>query len=253
MAGPARLAGRRPRGRTRLRRTWRWLSRADTASWNAAAWCEEHGLADEAVRHALAAGDTTWAALLIERHFDETFWPGERATVQRWLSALPAELAGSRPRLCLVRAILALASGDAEGAGPLLDAAERASADVEDEPLEPSAGQAASLLVNVPAAIALCGASLAELRVDADGTAAFRVPGPSQTAAAVPGLVEQLTDRELEILVLLAAGTPNPRIPGELVITGDTVKKHVSHLLAKPGAANRTEAVTRARQLGLIP
>ena len=69
----------------------------------------------------------------------------------------------------------------------------------------------------------------------------------------MPGLVEQLTARELEILVLLATGTPNPRIAEELVITVDTVKKHVSHLLAKLGAANRTEAVTRARQLGLIP
>jgi LuxR family maltose regulon positive regulatory protein len=73
------------------------------------------------------------------------------------------------------------------------------------------------------------------------------------TAAAVPGLAEQLTARELEILVLLAAGTPNPRIAGELAVSLDTVKKHVSHLLGKLGAANRTEAVTRARQLGLIP
>ena len=72
-------------------------------------------------------------------------------------------------------------------------------------------------------------------------------------AAVVPGLVEQLTPREREILVLLAAGTPNPRIAEELVVTLDTVKKHVSHLLGKLGAANRTEAVTRARQLGLIP
>ena len=72
-------------------------------------------------------------------------------------------------------------------------------------------------------------------------------------AAAVPGLVEQLTAREREILVLLAAGTPNPRIAEELVVSLDTVKKHVSHLLGKLGAANRTEAVTRARQLGLIP
>jgi LuxR family maltose regulon positive regulatory protein len=70
---------------------------------------------------------------------------------------------------------------------------------------------------------------------------------------AVRGLAEQLTAREREILVLLAAGTPNPRIAEELVISLDTVKKHVSHLLAKLGAANRTEAVTRARQLGLIP
>jgi LuxR family maltose regulon positive regulatory protein len=37
------------------------------------------------------------------------------------------------------------------------------------------------------------------------------------------------------------------------VVTLDTVKKHVSHLLGKLGVANRTEAVTRARELGLIP
>ena len=72
-------------------------------------------------------------------------------------------------------------------------------------------------------------------------------------AVAVPGLVEQLTARELEVLALLAAGMPNPRIAEQLVVTLDTVKKHVSHLLGKLGAANRTEAVTRARQLGLIP
>jgi LuxR family maltose regulon positive regulatory protein len=66
----------------------------------------------------------------------------------------------------------------------------------------------------------------------------------------VPGLVEQLAARELEILALLAAGTTNPRIAEELVVTLDTVKKHVSHLLDKLGAANRTEAVTLARQLG---
>ena len=72
-------------------------------------------------------------------------------------------------------------------------------------------------------------------------------------AAAVPGLAEQLTARELEILALLAAGMPNPRIAGELVVSLDTVKKHVSHLLGQLGAANRTEAVTRARELGLIP
>jgi LuxR family maltose regulon positive regulatory protein len=140
---------------------------------NAAAWYEEHGLADDAVRHALGAGDATWAAQLIEWHFDETFWPGERATVQRWLSALPAELVGSRPRLCLVRAILALAGGDVEGARPPLDTAERAFTDAADEPFEPSAGKAASLLVNVPAAIPLGRAALAQLHGDADGTAAF--------------------------------------------------------------------------------
>ncbi len=42
------------------------------------------------------------------------------------------------------------------------------------------------------------------------------------------------------------------RIAGELVVIPGTVKKHVSHLLGKAGAASRTEAVARARQLGLI-
>jgi LuxR family transcriptional regulator, maltose regulon positive regulatory protein len=79
-------------------------------------------------------------------------------------------------------------------------------------------------------------------------------PGARQDAATVvPDLVEQLTARELDVLRLLAAGTPNPRIAEHLVVSLDTVKKHVSHVLGKLGAANRTEAVTRARQLGLIP
>ena len=63
-------------------------------------------------------------------------------------------------------------------------------------------------------------------------------PGAGRGAAAVvPGLVEQLTARELEVLELMAAGAPNPRIAEQLVVSLDTVKKHVSHLLGKLGAA----------------
>ena len=80
-------------------------------------------------------------------------------------------------------------------------------------------------------------------------------PGPRSGTApvAVPGLVEQLTSRELEVLTMLAAGRPNQAIASQLVVTLDTVKKHVGHVLGKLGAANRTEAVARARELGLIP
>jgi LuxR family maltose regulon positive regulatory protein len=76
---------------------------------------------------------------------------------------------------------------------------------------------------------------------------------PPGRAAAPPGLAEPLTDRELEVLRLLAAGRSNQRIAHELVVALDTVKKHVTHVLGKLGAANRTEAAARARQLGLIP
>jgi LuxR family maltose regulon positive regulatory protein len=74
--------------------------------------------------------------------------------------------------------------------------------------------------------------------------------GGAATVAAA--MVEPLTRREVEVLGLLAAGRSNQRIAEELVVTLDTVKKHVSHLLDKLGAANRTEAVARARELGLI-
>ena len=67
------------------------------------------------------------------------------------------------------------------------------------------------------------------------------------------GIVEPLTSRELEVLEMLAAGRSNQAIARELVVTLDTVKKHVGHVLAKLGAANRTEAVARARELSLIP
>ena len=69
----------------------------------------------------------------------------------------------------------------------------------------------------------------------------------------MPGLFEPLTRRELEVLEMLAVGKSNQAIAGQLVVTVDTVKKHVSHVLDKLGAANRTEAVARARSLNLIP
>jgi DNA-binding CsgD family transcriptional regulator len=49
----------------------------------------------------------------------------------------------------------------------------------------------------------------------------------------------------------LALGRSNPAIATELVVSLDTVKKHVSHILTKLGASNRTEAVAHGRQLGL--
>ena len=75
----------------------------------------------------------------------------------------------------------------------------------------------------------------------------------AQTAPAVAGLIEPLTERELEVLRLLAAGRRNRDIAQELVVTVETVKKHTSHIFDKLGATNRTEAVTRARELGLVP
>jgi LuxR family maltose regulon positive regulatory protein len=159
----------------------------------AAAWHEAHGLADDAIKHALAAGDTAWAARLIERHTDALLFRGERDTVQRWLSALPAGLAGSRPRLLLAQARLALLNGRPQDAEHLLDAAERAQAgtghsELPGEPYEPSSGREASVLANVPAAIALDRAYLAELRGDGDRAAALAMRALAAAATDEPML-----------------------------------------------------------------
>jgi ATP/maltotriose-dependent transcriptional regulator MalT len=68
----------------------------------------------------------------------------------------------------------------------------------------------------------------------------------------MPRLVEPLSKRELEVLALLATGRSNQQIADELVVALDTVKKHVGRVLDKLGAANRTQAVARARELELL-
>ena len=141
---------------------------------NAAAWYDDHEMADDAIRHAVAAGEMARAARLIEQHFDERFYlHGEGVTVQRWLSALPGDLVRTRPRLLLAQAFLASYSGRLEAVEPLLDAAEQAYAGAAEEPFVPTVGRAGSMLVNVPALIAIHRGFLAQLRGDADATVAF--------------------------------------------------------------------------------
>jgi LuxR family maltose regulon positive regulatory protein len=74
-------------------------------------------------------------------------------------------------------------------------------------------------------------------------------------AAHVPvvgGLVEPLSERELEVLRLIACGSSNQAIADQFVITIGTVKSHIHHIFGKLGVRNRTEAVAQARKLGLI-
>jgi LuxR family transcriptional regulator, maltose regulon positive regulatory protein len=150
----------------------------------AAAWHDRHGLADDAVHHVLAAGDTGWAARLIERHLERLLVRGEGATLQRWLVRLPAELVDARPRLCLVEAYGALIDGRLEEAERLVEDAERALAAGTDEPFEPSVGRGASLVANIPAALALFRADVARQRGDPEGAAAFARQGLARLTEA---------------------------------------------------------------------
>ncbi|GHO42048.1 LuxR C-terminal-related transcriptional regulator [Ktedonospora formicarum] len=65
-------------------------------------------------------------------------------------------------------------------------------------------------------------------------------------------LLDPLTAREQEVLRLLARGASNKAIADTLIVVPGTVKHHISHLLSKLEATNRTQAVARARDLGLL-
>jgi LuxR family maltose regulon positive regulatory protein len=68
-----------------------------------------------------------------------------------------------------------------------------------------------------------------------------------------PGLVEPLSGRELEVLHLMALGKTNQEIARQLIVATGTIKAHAASIYRKLDAANRTEAVARARHLGILP
>ncbi len=74
---------------------------------------------------------------------------------------------------------------------------------------------------------------------------------PGQTSVAQP-LLDPLSERELEVLQLLAGGASNQEIALALVVAPGTVKLHMSHILSKLGVKSRTQAILRARDLGLL-
>jgi LuxR family maltose regulon positive regulatory protein len=76
-------------------------------------------------------------------------------------------------------------------------------------------------------------------------------PMPRRPAPSQP-LVEPLSERELEILRLIEAGYSNQQIADQLVVTLHTAKKHASNIYGKLGVRSRTQAVARARELGLL-
>jgi LuxR family maltose regulon positive regulatory protein len=141
----------------------------------AAGWCDQHGLVDDAVRHALAAGDTAWAARMMEQHIGGMPVGGETATVARWLAVLPATVVHDRPRLCVVQAYQAVMTSRADALERWLDAADRAlSAVSAGEPAEAEAGPAKGWTAgwqDVPGIVAVLRADLARLRGDADRAA----------------------------------------------------------------------------------
>jgi LuxR family transcriptional regulator, maltose regulon positive regulatory protein len=74
-----------------------------------------------------------------------------------------------------------------------------------------------------------------------------------EQAASTGNLVEPLSQRELEVLHLIALGSTNQEIARQLIVSRGTIKAHTASIYRKLDVANRTEAVARARQLKILP
>jgi LuxR family transcriptional regulator, maltose regulon positive regulatory protein len=176
----------------------------------------------------------------------------ERHLEAAWRMAEGHGLGWLRLRVLVLRALLADAQGDRAAA---LAALAAAVAQAEPEgvvrPFLDEGGPMAALLADLRVAAR-------DGREPAGGVspafldtllAAFpgQEPGPRRT-----GLVEPLTEREQEVLRLLAAGRSNAEMAAELFVEQSTVKTHLIHLYRKLGAHSRTQTVARARALGLL-
>lgn len=78
---------------------------------------------------------------------------------------------------------------------------------------------------------------------------------PPGAADSTPGAMQQsagLSEREIDVLRLIAAGKTNPQIADELFISRNTVQNHVSSILSKAGLANRAEAAAYAQRNGFV-
>jgi LuxR family maltose regulon positive regulatory protein len=97
----------------------------------------------------------------------------------------------------------------------------------------------------------LRGAAHRGIRTGYVGRLLARAPAEPVPAASSP-LIEPLSDRELEVLRLIAAGLSNREIAQKLVITPGTAKWHANNIYGKLGVHSRTQAVALARELGLL-
>jgi ATP/maltotriose-dependent transcriptional regulator MalT len=136
----------------------------------------------------------------------------EHITVRRWIEQLPPEMVRTRPHLCLASALSV--------SSPTVDA---------------RPGPAAE-----PAAPAIPADRL------------VRVHRPVLQSPAQQDLLDPLSLGELEVLHLIAQGATNVEIALTLALAVETIKRHVSNILSKLGVDNRTQAATRAHELGLL-
>jgi LuxR family maltose regulon positive regulatory protein len=216
-------------------------AQADALRWGAAG---VEAAAVTPLRILVAQGRATGDVALLER--------AERGLEAARRLAEDQGLGWLRLRALILRALLADAQGDRDAAlGWLAAAVAEAEPEGVSRPFLDEGAPLATLLAGLGVAARdrrrpAGGASEAYL-----GTLLAAFGGP-QEGRRRTGLVEPLSERELEVLRLLAAGRSNAEMAAELFVEQSTVKTHLIHLYRKLGVHSRTQAVARARTLRLL-
>lgn len=182
----------------------------------ASRWFEQNNMLDRSIDHALAASDFDRAAKLIRKAVDRALLRNEVATVQSWMALLQervqAEPGEYGPAIVDSVSALSVLLEQAAIQGVVPDHAAR------------------------------------KLAADASRPVTEILP----PHAVVPLLPEPLSAREQEVLTLVTAGLSNQEIADRLFVAISTVKTHINHIFRKLDVANRTKAIIRARELGLV-
>lgn len=230
---------------------WRsriWLAEGNLGA--AAQWMRERGPVPGEVATYLGGFDYIWVAriLIAQGRWDET-----TKFLQRMLEA--AEAGGDITRVIEIMILQTLACQAGEDAGQAMVTLERALTLAEPK------GYCRIFVDEGPSMARLLYAAL-DRGMAPDYVrrllAAFPFDepvqvDPAESEASQSDYVEPLSEREIEILQLIAEGLTNPEIASRLFLSLHTVKTHTRNIYGKLGVHNRTEAVARARVVGLLP